>query len=102
MARIIAPTAFAALGLSGAPVHEPVHARGPTPVILLLCVTSLERPACVGAAGSVAGLCFVAWTFPDICRGWVVIALECWLSSASSWEVTAAGIMPSGGADPRC
>jgi hypothetical protein len=30
MARIIAPTAFAALGLAGAPVHEPVHARGPT------------------------------------------------------------------------
>ena len=34
--------------------------------------------------------------------GRVVAALECWLSSASSWEVTAAGIMPSGGAGPRC
>ena len=34
--------------------------------------------------------------------GPVVAALECWLFSASSWEVTAAGIMPSGGAGPRC
>ena len=28
MARVIALTALAALGLSGAPVHEPVHAGG--------------------------------------------------------------------------
>ena len=28
MARIIALTAVTTLGLSGAPVHEPVHARG--------------------------------------------------------------------------
>src|SRR5712691_1416281 len=28
------------------------------------------RPAYVRAAGRVAGLCFVVWTFPDICRGW--------------------------------
>src|SRR6266496_1897613 len=28
MTRIIALTALAALGLSGAPVHEPVHGRG--------------------------------------------------------------------------
>jgi hypothetical protein len=34
--------------------------------------------------------------------GPVVAALECWLFSASSWEVTVAGIMPSGGAGPRC
>jgi hypothetical protein len=34
--------------------------------------------------------------------GPVVAALECWLFSASSWEVTAAGIMPSGGAGPQC
>jgi len=31
MARLIALTALAALGLSGDPVHEPVHARGPAP-----------------------------------------------------------------------
>ncbi len=29
MARVIAPMALAALELSGDPVHEPVHARGP-------------------------------------------------------------------------
>jgi hypothetical protein len=28
MTRNIAPTALTALGLSGAPVHEPVHGRG--------------------------------------------------------------------------
>jgi len=30
MTRIIALMALTTLGLSGAPVHEPVHARGPT------------------------------------------------------------------------
>jgi hypothetical protein len=30
-ARVIALMALAALGLSGEPVHEPVHARGPAP-----------------------------------------------------------------------
>ena len=30
MTRIIAPAALTTLGLSGAPVHEPVHARGPS------------------------------------------------------------------------
>ena len=34
--------------------------------------------------------------------GPVVAALECWLFSASLSEVTAVGIMPSGGAGPRC
>ena len=34
--------------------------------------------------------------------GPVVAALECWLFSASCSEVTAAGIMPGGGAGPRC
>jgi hypothetical protein len=34
--------------------------------------------------------------------GLVVIALECWLSSASFSEVTAAGIMAGGGAGLRC
>jgi hypothetical protein len=34
--------------------------------------------------------------------GPVVGALECWLFSVSFSEVTAVGIMPSGGADPRC
>ena len=34
--------------------------------------------------------------------GRVVAALECWLVSASLSEVAAAGIMPSGGAGPRC
>ena len=33
--------------------------------------------------------------------GPVVAALECWLLSASFSEVTAAGIMPGGGAGPR-
>jgi len=42
MAPVIAPTALAALGLSDDPVHEPVHAPGLRPVILLLCVTSLR------------------------------------------------------------
>jgi hypothetical protein len=28
--RIIAQTALTTMGLSDAPVHEPVHARGPT------------------------------------------------------------------------
>jgi hypothetical protein len=39
MTRIIALTALVTLGLSGAPVHEPVHAEVLCPVILLLCVT---------------------------------------------------------------
>jgi len=71
MARIIALMALTALGLSGAPVHEPVHARGPScQVIPLLSVTSLKAPTVgrdlglleladmtVGAAiGSVGGL----------------------------------------------
>jgi len=30
MTRIIALAALTTLGLSGAPLHEPVHARGPT------------------------------------------------------------------------
>ena len=34
--------------------------------------------------------------------GPVVAALEYWLFSASFSEVTAVGIMPSGGAGPRC
>ena len=34
--------------------------------------------------------------------GPVVAVLECWLVSASFSEVTAVGIMPSGGAGPRC
>jgi hypothetical protein len=34
IARAIARMALAALGLSGDPVHEPVHARGPHPAIL--------------------------------------------------------------------
>jgi hypothetical protein len=34
--------------------------------------------------------------------GLVVAALECWLFSASLSEITAVGIMPSGGAGPRC
>jgi hypothetical protein len=55
IARAIAPVALAALGLSGDPVHEPVHARRPYGLlILLLCVTSLSatrarrriRPSC--------------------------------------------------------
>jgi hypothetical protein len=44
IARVIALTALAALGLSDDPVHEPVHALGPRPIILLLCVTSLRMP----------------------------------------------------------
>jgi hypothetical protein len=44
IAPVIALTALAALGLSGDPVHEPVHAQGLRPVILLLCVTSLRTP----------------------------------------------------------
>ena len=32
----------------------------------------------------------------------VVAAFGCWLFSASFSEVTAAGIMPNGGAGPRC
>ncbi len=36
MARAIARMALAALGLSGDPVHDPVHARGPSSLTLLL------------------------------------------------------------------
>jgi len=44
MTRIIALTPLTTLGLSGAPVHEPVHARDPSgPVILLLSVTPRSR-----------------------------------------------------------
>jgi hypothetical protein len=39
---VVALTALAAVGLSDDPVHEPVHARGLHPVVLLLCVTSLR------------------------------------------------------------
>ena len=38
MARAIAPAALVALGLSGDPVHEPVHARAPA-----------SRDTCYGA-----------------------------------------------------
>ena len=38
IAPAIALAALTALGLSDDPVHEPVHARAPAPVILLLCV----------------------------------------------------------------
>jgi hypothetical protein len=42
MTRIIALMALTTLGLSGAPVHEPVHAEAPLArVILLLCVTTV-------------------------------------------------------------
>jgi len=52
IAREIARVALTALGLPGDPVHEPVHARGPAAVILLLCVTLLRalypRPLSIG------------------------------------------------------
>ena len=38
IARLIARMALAALGLSGDPVHEPVHVQDPVSRILLLCV----------------------------------------------------------------
>ena len=45
--------ALAALGLSDAPVHEPVHGRGAySPLILLLCVTS---PRASGPMSAVNG-----------------------------------------------
>ena len=36
MARVIARMALAALGLSGDPVHEPVHVRDPRVPVLLV------------------------------------------------------------------
>jgi hypothetical protein len=49
MTRIIALMALTTLGLSGAPVHEPVHAEASCPVNL--CVTPLRAtllcPGCV-------------------------------------------------------
>jgi hypothetical protein len=52
MTRIIALTALTTLGLSGAPVHEPVHGRGAhIPLVLLLCVTSPRAPGGYVRAG---------------------------------------------------
>ncbi len=45
MTRIIALTALTTLGLSDAPVHEPVHAGGPTSTGLL------DRSALYGFLG---------------------------------------------------
>src|SRR6267142_3885661 len=71
MARIIALAALTTLGLSGAPVHEPVHARGPTrPLILLLCVTSLSAPGVRPRGRSRSRALLRCLDFPDICRGW--------------------------------
>jgi len=57
IARAIAPAALAALGLSGHPVHEPVHARRPHgPIILLLCVTSLRAAPRPQADPAVMGM----------------------------------------------
>ena len=101
MVRIIALMTLAALGLPGVPVHESVHARGPTsahPVTVCNIAKSARRTF---AAGRVAG----SASLPGLSRylpGLVVIALECWLSSTSFSEVTAAGIMPGGGAGPPC
>src|SRR5258705_11777105 len=103
MARIIALAALTTLGLSDAPVHEPVHARGPTrPIIALLCVTSLRAPGVCPRGRSRSRVLLRCLDFPRYLPGLVVITLECWLSSTPSWEVTAVGIMPSGGAGPRC
>jgi hypothetical protein len=52
MPRVMALTALTALGLSGEPVHEPVHARSfPASRLLLLCVTALAAPGLRRASG---------------------------------------------------
>src|SRR5690349_18609001 len=101
MVWIIALMTLAALGLPGVPVHESVHARGPTsahPVTVCNIAKTARRTS---AAGRVPGL-LRCLDFPRYLPGLVVIALECWLSSTSFSEVTAVGIMPSGGAGPPC
>jgi len=52
MTRIIARTALTTLGVSDAPVHEPVHDRGASHLVLLLCVTS---PTALGLRPSELG-----------------------------------------------
>jgi len=65
-AQEIALVALAALGLSGEPVHEPVHARSPaSPAILLLCVSvaatkCIGAPQADGAAADALSLCHYA------------------------------------------
>jgi len=44
-ARAIVPGALAALGLSGDPVHEPVHARGPWRLYYTEAAISTNRSA---------------------------------------------------------
>jgi hypothetical protein len=60
IARAIAQMALAALGLSGDPVHEPVHARDPASHILLLCVNVADdmdpRPQADRAPGPTVDL----------------------------------------------
>ena len=57
IARVMARMALAALGLSGDPVHDPIHARGlPPPAILPLHVNVADdmdpRPQAVHGAGA--------------------------------------------------
>src|SRR6185312_8820316 len=78
------------------------RSRPPRPLILLLCVTSLRAPGVRQRGRSRSRALLRCLDFPRYLPGLVVIALECWLSSTSSWEVTVVGIMPSGGAGPRC
>jgi hypothetical protein len=60
IARAIAQMALAALGLSGDPVDEPVHARDPASHILLLCVNVADdmdpRPQADRAPGPTVDL----------------------------------------------
>ena len=60
IARAIARMARAALGLSGDPVHEPVHVRDPASGILLLCVNVADdmdpRPQADRAPGPTVDL----------------------------------------------
>jgi hypothetical protein len=55
IARAIARMALTALGLSGDPVHEPVHARNPPPRILLLCVNVADADGSALAADKTPG-----------------------------------------------
>jgi hypothetical protein len=52
IAPIIALTALAALGLSGYPVHEPVHARGRDSLPRLLPVAIIEDSPCLRLSGA--------------------------------------------------
>jgi hypothetical protein len=91
MTRVIAVTALAALGLPGAPFHEPFHAEALCPVIVLLCVNAAESAARSG--GKVVAIPLAPRTARamDLASASARTGRCSWPSTGGGWTCTAPG-----------